>query len=322
MILIVFCHNSLLNIDLDTGEYLPHRRYIYMFHVTCFFLLPILYGYNGIYKKGMRNIWLDVKKGFVSCWIPYTWLFVLFVLYGIYQYRDFAETQLLYSYIIGTQSPMAWILGVHFLWFLPSMFALLFWKSVWYNSNQIIQWVIIIMGVFLFVQDAFRPFNALNIWDSVPFSLMQGIKYLVIALIVRFFLEHFTICQGLIASLSFMLLLTVWFILDEKVPDIEKYTQVTIRMWLMPITVFPLLYYLKHLWIKSRILLFVGKYSLFIYVFHVFVYNIINPLALFVFEQSYLLGFLTFILTLILSCYCSYLLDKTIYLKKILFPKI
>ncbi|MCQ2113712.1 MAG: hypothetical protein MJY52_01460 [Bacteroidaceae bacterium] len=306
-----------------TGEYLFHRRYIYLFHVACFFILPIIYGYNFCGERAwVKNILFDVRKNFIRCWIPYTWFFVFFILLGLLQHRDMSVFSLIHAYFLGSVTPMSNVLGVHFLWFLPSMFALLFWKSVWYNSNFTTQSIIIMMGVFLFVQDAFRPFNALNIWDRVPFSLMQGIKYLVIALIVRFFLEHFTIRQGLIVSLSLVLLLTVWFILDEKVPDIEKYTQVTARMWLMPIAVFPLLYYSRKFFMKSKLLIFLGRYSLYIYLFHVFVYNIVNPLALCCFQRSYVMGCITFLITLSISVLLSYSISRIAWLKKIFFPQI
>ena len=323
MVLIMICHNALLNNSVVDGSFLPHRRYIYLFHVTCFFVLPLMYGYTYKYGEGARwrNIGDDAWRNFVRCWVPYTWFFLLFVGIGLVQHREFTPSLLAYAYIEGSQSPMAWILGVHFLWFLPSMCALLVMKSCWYNARTWVKMVLVVLGLTLMVQNIFEVFGYIDIWDTIPFSLVQGLKYLMIALVVRYMIECMNRKVVLTICTVLLIVLTAVFVMDEGKDEMEVLTHKRIEEWLMPMAVFPLLYHVRDVWAKSRLLMIIGRYSLYIYLTHIIVFNVVNNLLLHVCERSYWLGGVSLIITMGICIGIAWVIERSKWIKLIVFAK-
>lgn len=323
MVLIVLCHNALLNNSLVDGSYLPHRRYIYLFHVTCFFILPLMYGYT--YKYGenarWRNIGHDTWRNFVRCWVPYTWFFLLFIVVGIFQHREFTPSLLAYAYIEGSQSPMAWILGVHFLWFLPSMCALLIMKSCWYNAKTWVKVVLVVLGVALMIQNIWSVFGHIDIWDTIPFSLVQGLKYLMIALMTRCIIEYIDQKYCIMMCGILLIILTMLFVMDEGKDILIVLPHFRIMEWLLPVSFFPLLYYVRKIWTKSNLLMLIGRYSLYIYLTHVIVYNVVNQLILHFFERSYLIGWISMFVTLGICIGIAFIIDRLKWIRMIVFCK-
>ena len=318
MVLIVLCHNALLNNSLVDGSLLPHRRFIYLFHSTCFFILPIMYGYT--YKYGVEHRWRNIIdytwRNFVRCWVPYTWFFFLIVCVCLFLNRELSLSEIMNAYIIGTPSILSSSIHNIFLWFLPSMFAVSLIKTCWYNSIKCVKFIVVLLGMALMTICILGKTKSVYLLENnIPFSLVLGLRFFTIAFLVRGIIEWFGKITVMIACSCFLVIFTLLFFINNNV-DLTS-----ILRWLMPISVFPLLYYSRTFLIRAQLLITIGKYSLYIYLTHIFVYYLVNPLLLLFFTNSYYLGIISFIITLTISIGVSYLIDNSKLIKKLLFAR-
>ena len=111
------------------------------------------------------------------------------------------------------------------------------------------------------------------------------------------------------------------FVMDEGKDEMEVLTHKRIEEWLMPMAVFPLLYHVRGVWAKSRLLMIIGSYSLYIYLTHIIVFNVVNNLLLHVCERSYWLGGVSLIITLGICIGIAWVIERSKWIKLIVFAK-
>ena len=74
-------------------------------------------------------------------------------------------------------------------------------------------------------------------------------------------------------------------------------------------------------WAKSRLLMIIGSYSLYIYLTHIIVFNVVNNLLLHVCERSYWLGGVSLIITLGICVGVAWVIERSKWIKLIVFAK-
>lgn len=194
MLLIVFGHTGMLTTNYETGSRTFLFSWLYFFHVYIFFILPILYGYkfkSPIVNRGgqcvdIQRVVADIKRDVVRIGVPYFWFSLLsvfvFVTLGGGQF-DFKG--ILYAFFFGNESLIDKYIGFHFVWFMPSMIAILAIKSVYYNSNAKWRLSIIVISVVLWFLAILKIVNRFEVGMYVPFAISQGFYFIIMGLVSR-----------------------------------------------------------------------------------------------------------------------------------------
>ena len=330
MLLIVFGHTGMLTTDFATGDRTFFWQWLYSFHVYVFLILPFIYGYG---KKSvssdirtnkcmdLRQIIIDLKHNLVKIGIPYCWFFwfsaIVFVTVGG---GHFDLKGMLYTFFFGNEPLMDKYIGFNFMWFLPAMLALTTLKSVYYNSNSEVRIGIIVVSLVLWALAIFKIVSRYTVGMYVPFAISQAFYFIILGLTARNIVQKQWATKVLMPIV--ILLIGLMTILLYYRKDIHTIIDLLTSVRLvMPILMFLFLYGLRDLLSKSRILNFIGTYSLQIYLIHVFVINALCMLFTRFTEQSVGLGVIIYILAIAISCGLAVVMEKVPLINKTLFPK-
>lgn len=317
MLLILIGHCEMLTHDPESGTRLPFKEYIYTFHVYCFFILPFLYGYN--YKFGRdernKNIKDDLIRNAKRLLIPYCWFFLLSVsLFVTVGGGSFCIEGILWAFITGCERLIDTYAGFNFLWFLPSMFAVLMFKSIIYNSTKSVGVLIFMIGFFIWLLGVLFGLPIYDFYKYSPISLIQGLLFCVLGVIVANLLSN----KVVVFFAPLLFVVASVFIIGFY----GLYWQVALLMhFAMPILTFVTFYCFRNVLSKISLFQIIGKYSLYVYLVHMILYNVVNRLLLVLFPPSYFLGFISLVITITLSLGCAFIMDKTPQIQKYVFPK-
>jgi peptidoglycan/LPS O-acetylase OafA/YrhL len=334
MLMIVFGHTGMLTTDFASGERTFIWHWLYTFHVYVFLILPFIYGYS---KKShvsdkligggkyidIQQVKNDLKHNLIKIGVPYCWFFlfsaIVFVTVGGGQ---FDLKGMLYAFFFGNEPLMDKYIGFNFMWFLPAMLALTTLKSVYYNSNKTIKTIKIIIvsiSIVLWVLAIFKVVSQYIVGMYVPFAISQAFYFIILGLVARFIIEK-QWPKKILMPIVILLIgaLTMLFYYRGEIHTIIS-LHTAIRL-VMPILIFLFLYGIRDLLAKSRILIFLGTYSLQIYLVHVFVINALVMLFTHFAVQSIGLGFVIYVLALGISCGLALVMVKVPFIKKMIFP--
>ena len=181
--LIVLGHNMIFTYY---AEPIQGMGYLYCFHIQAFFILPFLYGAKPLSKKRLANY-------FIRLYWPYLLLTtILSVAYSnFYLQKEFDLWGILRLYVTGDVDLIKQYWGIQIFWFMPAMFSLSVLKDWFYNSNKVVQVVLLLLScianVFLFLASDYGHYYEISacIRSVVPFGLYPGISYLVFGVFVR-----------------------------------------------------------------------------------------------------------------------------------------
>lgn len=326
MLLIVFGHSGMLTTNFATGERTFFWHWLYSFHVYVFLILPFIYGYHTSEvagkQEGIRSIAKDLKHNLIKIGVPYCWFFlfsaVIFVVVGggVLNLKG-----MLYAFVFGNEPLMDKYIGFNFIWFLPAMLALMTLKSVWYNSKPIVRWVIVFVSITLWVLAITKVVARSTVGMYIPFAISQAFYFVLLGLLARWLTEkHFSAQWQLPVVLLLIGVCTV--LLYYRKSFVGAMLEIpTILKLVMPVLVFLLLYGMRNLLSKSKLLKFIGTYSLQIYLMHVYVINVLSVLFLHFTKESIGLGLVIYLLALLISVGLALVMVKVPLLNKILFPK-
>ena len=327
MLLIIWGHVGMLNTNYETGEKSFIYDWLYTFHVHVFFILPFIYGYNkkiveqiesdNNCKKmiDFQQVLYDFKHNVVRIGVPYCWFFVFYTLvFLIFDHGEINVIGILSAFIFGSQTLLSRYVGFNLLWFLPSMLALTTLKSVWYNSKKEIKIAILIISIILWTLNIFKIVTADKVGQMVPFAISQGFYYIVMGLASWWLIEKYSAKLLLPWVIPGIVILSIVFAYRFELPFNPYYL---VRL-IMPVLMFMVLFSISGIISKSKLLLFIGTYSLQIYLIHVF---IINVLVVLFSHKSISLGICIYILATAISAWLSYMLLKTPVIKRTFFPQ-
>ena len=331
ILLVVYGHTAMLTRTYDTGERRISYYWLYSFHVFVFFILPIIYGLkSGVKQMSQRGNLIDshsivneLKHNLVRIGVPYCWFFLFSVLVFVtVGGGELSLEGILYAFFFGNEPLIDKYIGFNFMWFLPAMLALLTMKSVWYHSTPIIKKIIIAVAIVLWSLSILKVATINQIGMYIPFALSQGICFIIFGLIARRIIEMcipnkylIPVVVVFIAALS--VIIYYWRTMKWHC-FIDVYS--TIRL-IMPIFVFLLLYKIRDFLAKSNLLGFVGKYSLQIYLVHVFIINGLTILFSHFMKPNIGLGVVIYALAIVTSASLALAMVRIPTVYKIIFPK-
>ena len=253
ILLIVLGHTNMLSTSPITGERFFYRLWLYSFHVYIFFILPIIYGFrkrvvisDTVIEEERRcidihSVLTDLKHSLIKIGVPYGWFFLLSVIvYVTVGGGQFNIIGILYAFVWGNEPLIDEYIGFNFIWFLPSMLAVLTLKSLYYNSNRYIKITILGISSGLWILAILKILSQYTIGMYIPFALSHGFYFFILGILSRFLINN-----GLpIKSIPLFLLIIVAFSIFLYY---KKSIHLGIDIWMiirlvMPVLVFSVLY--------------------------------------------------------------------------------
>lgn len=294
ILLIVFAHNHFLISSKDIAY-----NWFYSFHVSSFFILPFFY-------ENHKKLNLStVRDLLIKSYVPYVIFAALcFVVYHVFLVRD-DYTILLYfkGILMGNPFYLKQNVGFIFIWFLAVYACVSLMLLIYRNSKQSIQylWIIITIGIFLFIgKGAYSLF-----YRECPMGIALSFYYFGAGICTYLLLKYLKYIDT-IALVLFVIFSVVYFMIMRN-EYISK---------ILMITGFLSVYRIAKELKKMRILIFIGKNSFYIYMFHIFVYN-----ACYLFcPKSELYGWLFFVISLPICLILGFVLQKMSKLHDLIFP--
>ena len=268
MLLIIFGHTSMLTTNFATGERTYFWNWLYTFHVFVFFILPFIYGHKRKVVEtriegsvDYQQVVFEFKHNFVKLFIPYVWFCVIsaFVFLSIGG-GVFNPKGMLYAFVFGEQSALGRYFGFNLLWFLPAMLALLTLKSIYYNFNKFVRICIVTISLILWGLWFFKVFDISKVSTYVPFAISQAFYFIIFGLMARWLVEKHWPNKFVIPIVILLIGLFTW--IDWKPIILPHFSLYAVMRMLMPVLVFILLYVIRNLLSKSKLLKLIGKYSL------------------------------------------------------------
>lgn len=290
--LIVFGHNHVLCPNTESGGIM---EYLYTFHVASFFILPFFY-------QSKKDVSVErICKTIVRNWVPYFWSCLsCWIVYSLYKHNFEFDWGHVLAFFQGTQTPIQQYFGFVFPWFLPTYctFSLLLLFAQRYN------WVLIVisllgLGTFFMSWRDFYQFK-----NVLPFGLGLALNYFASG-VMAFYLNRYKSWVKYGGAFVFVVLSVCWWL----------HWPVGILMSFMP-TMFFLSLLLLVPYVNIRLLRMLGRYSLGIYLIHMFLVNI----TYLYFPHTMLWGWITFLMILFISFGVTIVVYKLEVLRKILFP--
>lgn len=288
ILLIVLGHNQLL---------LPHGSagfmWFYLFHVTCFFILPFFYG-----GQAKKPTWRHISDLIVRTWWPYlitaiaTWLVA----------GGEPGWNIVYAFLNGSSTLTGRDLGGTFLWFMPTFcsFSILHLLG---RRYRVVKWIGGVVGLIVWSL-SWAELEALKL--HTLFGLPMALKYYAVGYICHELLVYSKWNQY-VGAIIFALLSAGYLIFGIQLP----YTTM-----LFPISAFGLLMVTVRCY-QQPWLLMLGKHSLIIYLVHLFFYQGMLRWM----EPTVWNGFLNLALTIGLSLMMAWGIEHFPILRKLYTPK-
>ena len=330
MILIVIGHSHLLMENSD-NSHLLHQRLLYMFHVYGFFFLPFIYGYKKVNNipDYFKNVF---RKNSAKLLVPFCFFYFLCSLISLYINKIHCFSPFLF--IIGTITGNQYVIlkgcGFSYLWFLPSFLYIITIRDFYYTYGIIRKcfWMIYILTSITYL------FSFWGLEDSNYF--LSGFGRLILisgnAIICRFLLEriveppknkkgYFFVITSLfifLLSLSFYVFNHQFFEYGNKEFIIRLLKIIIQVVFFLFVICKPIAGYLN----RFEVLGYIGKNSLWIYLVHIIIYNI---LVLLIPKDFYVIGrfemgIIVLILTLLLSLLSTCIINKVPSVKNLIMP--
>lgn len=292
--LIVLGHIHIVSFNIGCNDI---RTYLYTFHVLTFFIIPYFYKVKNV-CSWKRTIDLVVRS-----WIPYLWILILclIALYAARHTFHFSADSIC-AIVNGTQTPLAEHFGFVFPWFLPAYcsFSLLLMVA---RKYKIIMSLLVLLSIITFFFD-YNTFYAFKM--ILPFALGLAICYFAFGYIA-FWVNMKSPYSKYIGAIMFVALSLFWWE-NVKLP-LFAYKFLPISFFLLLLCILPIC--------NCSFVRYIGKNSLPIYLFNIF---IINTLELFM-PSGFIYCIIEFVLTILVSCLIMYVIRKMPLLDNMLFPR-
>lgn len=271
--------------------------YLYSFHLMCFFILPWFY-FSQHKAICMDHIFSILRRNYVPYSIFFLICLTLFIIKEKSLNIDWIQTTK--GYCIGSPLNLRLSVGFIFLWFLPS-FASFSILKIFCNTSAPLKYLLLTLSCSII----FLPWN-IQEWlkNSLPFGLFFATKFLCLGWITIKCMMYVPHAQY-VGGISFVIISIFYFmgIRNEFI------------MQIFPIFAFTTLLLLKRI-ICNPVFQTIGKYSLCIYLTHMFISTTLDKML----PTTMIYGFLAYCITLVIS----YIVATFIYhtkLHKIIFPR-
>lgn len=269
--------------------------YLYQFHVAGFFILPFFY------QNSATLSWERVGTIIVRNWMPYLWVCCLcWLVFSAVKGSFEFGCQHVMDFFLGTQTPIRRSFGFVFPWFLPTYCSLSIMLLV-ARKYRYVFLLLALMGCATFMM-SWMEFYIFK--KTVPFGAGLALNYFASGAIT-FAIHKYVKYGRYIGAFAFVALSVCWWL---KLSLGVLYHFMPATFFLLLLTIAPLM--------NSKWLQMLGKHSLGIYLFHVFVLNFLFRLL----PHTQVWGWLEFIISLLISLLLIMCIDKVERLKRFMFP--
>ena len=307
ILLIILGHNSILMGNLPGMRTTVLYDFLYCFHVSAFFFITSLYNWPNLSKEYIKKIFLRLYK-------PYTIMFVLVFLANLLFIKkvDTNWGGVIISYLSGSDFLIKKSIGMSFVWFLPTMFSfLLILGSCRNESLKYLRFLLLALSIGLLVLSSCGFFKYEDSKWSISGSWV-ALRTFAICFFNRWVFEKFgerKLYQYIVYS-GAIIVTTVFFFMYGQYRILDR----SLTYVLVPSFMFQflavLVYQKKH---YSGALLYLGRHSLQIYLFHQLIYNaILIGLNALLITPNMMIGVLTYISTLVMTIIFDILFRKSL----------
>lgn len=292
MLLVALGHNHVLCPNTVAGGW---AGYLYTFHVAGFFILPFFY------RRQARMSWAYVRDLLVRHWVPYAWVCLLcWLAYSVFSWHFSFGWEHVWAFLQGTQSPIRQHFGFVFPWFLPtycsfSLLLLVARRWTW------ARWTLLTLALPTLGMTWMQFYQFKN---AVPFGMGLALYYYGLGELTRL-LNGLGRWARYVGGALFWGVSVCWW---TGVSCYYLYVLQPVCFFCLLLCVEP---FLKMGWLRM-----VGRYSLGIYLFHVFIAN----LAYYLFPRTLWMGWLGFGLSVVVSLMLTRGIHAWPWLRKRLFP--
>lgn len=293
IILIVIGHNHVLCPNTEAGGIM---KYLYMFHVAGFFILPFFY------DTRTSVTWESISQTIIRCWVPYFWIcFLCFMIVCIMKHQFDFGWEHIWAFFQGTQSPIRKNFGFVFPWFLPtycsvSIMLLFARKYRWLYSL----FFILGMCTLFMTWEQFYIFK-----NSIPLGIGLALSYFGVG-VIAFELNKSSVWAKYIGAILFIVLSVCWWM---GVPTEILWKLLPTLFFLTLLCAVP---YINYGWLQL-----LGRFSLGIYLFHMFFANATYMLL----PHTVLWGWFGFVISLTIPLLMTMGIYRVACLRKLLFPR-
>ena len=155
----------------------------------------------------------------------------------------------------------------------------------------------------------------------VPLSINHAFNFIVLGLTTRFIIERWGVTKIVVIASSILTIIVTFFFyhqyyLGEKILPVNS---LAFARYIMPVLIFLLLFSARNILAKSKLLIIIGRYSLQIYLLHIFAINLFKIVILKFAQPSVLWGMIILVLAVVTSLGLTLIVDKIPALRWILF---
>jgi len=309
----------------DNQTYQLARGAIYNFHAVLFLLLPFMFAVGPL-------TWERFKTLLRRYYTPLVWFVVAaFILKNIFLDRppgiSFDEiVSLGAALIMGTGHAFNSTVELELFWFLPTLFGLFFWRSIWPHLPKFGEFILGLAaaGVFLLAANLPNVHNLPTILILSLYACILGpLTFTLINLIYKFS-GHFSPLVGGLGLLIQIYLLTStgrrYNMAKINVPSLEDLFGIALYIGVIAFA-FVTIEGLCRLMPIQKILAPIGRLSLGIYLIHMFMIVGFDIALNRLFPSTQSIHLISLFLALIISIAAAALINAIPPLKKTVFPR-
>lgn len=255
ILLIVLGHDKILM----GGGYC--NKFLYSFHIYDFFFLPFLYDFRR--EKLSRFVIKNLRRFYV----PFTFFFLIVAILSIRSGFTPAWTTVCYTYLQGGQHLMGETFGMgSFVWFIPTMFSLLFIRQIYYRASLVGRCTMLILSLLALLGYAYMWSPCVWMWWYLPLNFYVASAMLFPAVVAR---TLFQSENPQAVTAAFMGVIIATFIIY---PSTDIYAYLTLNRLINPVLMLLLLLSFRSFLCRSRLIARLGDLSFQIYLIHIFLY--------------------------------------------------
>lgn len=295
ILLIILGHNHIL-----CPEHSLLFSYLYSFHIAIFFILPFFY--NQQLRLDKNSIHKIVKRTY----IPFLWFFFFCLVINYLFYR---RISCWYEIAFGIFSIGGYgcrdTCGFVFPWFLPA-FCMMSLLRVFASKYKLLNVIFLIIGLICMID--YLYFTRLVIFKYYnPFYVIQACYYYTLGLLSVWAFRYIPQWKyiGVMIFILLSILVYTGIVKSAYIPYLFSLTGFVVAYWISG--------KLTHI----KVLVVLGKNSMYIYLLHVFIYNGLERL----FPHTFCMGIMTCTLTILISLMCAWGVKKNPVINKYVFGK-
>ena len=258
---------------------------VYHFHLPVFFILPFFY------NRKMELSVANVKKHAWACIVPYTWFYIICCIVSFAMKGNRWEWwEYLAGYFNTPGYDVGAVCGFIFPWFLLCYFICGMYRMI-VSRYKWVMMLCAVIGLLCFYDYNYLAWNVLFKYDVL---MLNKAAYYFFLGTVSVLMHRYIPYWRYIGSLIFVAIM------------ILSFCGITVLYFLYGLCGFSFFWTLAKLFTKSRMLTFLGNNSIYIYLTHVFVVNLLEKLL----PNSFVSGILVFFVATLFTMFLSVLIGR------------